>query len=145
MSVNISYNLWREIMDFFARLVSPCKECVRGNKIRCWESRCPVFRFRGIAGRVESASAAYLQRPQTEQQHVAVEREIVEKLTAIGRPITPRELMLTTTNSKVNKCHAIERLIRRGVVKEIRNDGGSRKILLQKWNPKQTKETDNEN
>lgn len=129
MNVSVSYGLWKEVSDFFSHIVRPCKDCIRGNRVRCWESRCSVFRFRGIASRVEAVGLS-MPNFESEPRHVAVEREIVERLRAIGKPIRPRDLRLATTISKVNKCHAIRRLIRRGVVKEIFTEGFQRMILL---------------
>ena len=91
--------LWREVRDFFAALVAPCKDCVRGNPLRCWYGDCAAFRFRDLARRIEGVSLhATVRIP----RHVLVENEILDALRSYGMPIYPSQLVLTTTNSKAN-------------------------------------------
>lgn len=135
MNVSVNYGLWKEVSGFFSAIVRPCKDCLRGNPNHCWESRCSVFKFRGIAFRVGKVSETLSQSVRV-RPHLEVENEILEKLGRIDGPVRPRDLYLQSTNSKVNKCHAISRLIRKKKIDEIRAEDGSRMILLHKKEPK---------
>ena len=127
-------NLWRDIRDFFAALVAPCKDCVRGNPIRCWQSDCAAFQFRDLARRIAAVS---VHTPVHIPHHVLVENEILDALYRYGVAIYPSQLVLSSTNSKVNKSHAISRLIRQGRIVEERINSYTRKISLPKnGNPK---------
>lgn len=126
-------SLWRDVRDFFAPLVSPCKDCVRGNSVRCWQGDCPAFRFRDIARRIEGVSLhAAVRIP----RHVRVENEILDALLRHGEAVYPSQLVLTSTNSSVTKSHAISRLVRQGRIVEERINDYTRKISLPKRNPK---------
>lgn len=127
-------DLWKDVRDFFAALVAPCKDCARGNPVRCWRADCAAFKYRDLARRVESvASHAAIRVP----RHVLVENEIVEALRRYGEPIYPSMIVLRTTNSKANKRNAIDRLVRQGRVIEERINDYTRKISL---SPNQKKE-----
>jgi hypothetical protein len=130
----VPVDLWRDIRDFFAALVAPCKECVRGNPVRCWYSGCAAFPFRDLARRIKAVSFhATVHIP----RHVLVENEILDALCRHGIPVYPSQLVLSSTNSKVNKSHAISRLIKQGRIVEERINSYTRKISLpENGNPK---------
>lgn len=123
----VPVDLWRDIRDFFAALVAPCKECVRGNPVRCWYSGCAAFPFRDLARRIKAVSfhtTVHIPR------HVLVENEILDALCRHGIPVYPSQLVLSSTNSKVDKSHAISRLIKQGRIVEERINSYTRKISL---------------
>ena len=124
--------LWHDVRDFFAALVAPCKDCVRGNLVYCWESRCAAFQFRNLARRIEAADG---RTPVRIPRHVLVENEILDVLRRYGIAVYPSQILLTTTRSKANKRNAIDRLVRQGRVVEERINSYTRKISL----PKTTK------
>lgn len=119
--------LWRDVRDFFASLVAPCKECVRGNPVRCWESRCAAFQFRDLARRIKAVHCGV---PVRVPRHVLVENEILDALRRYGIAVYPSQIQLTTTHSKANKRNAIDRLVRQGRVVEERINSYTRKISL---------------
>lgn len=128
--------LWRDVRDFFAALVAPCKDCMRGNPVRCWESRCAAFQFRDLARRIESAHGGV---PVHVPRHVLVENEILDALHRYGIAVYPSQIVLSSTRSKANKRNAIDRLVRQGRVIEERINSYTRKISLPtttKGNPK---------
>lgn len=135
MSVAVSYELWNDICDFFATLVAPCKECVRGNPVRCWRSDCAAFPFRDLARRIVMVSA---HAPVHVPRHVAIENEILDALHRFGgMPVYPSQIILATTHSKVDKTRAISRLVRQGrIVEERINDYTRRISLPTNGNPK---------
>lgn len=143
MSVSVQYDLWRSIVEFFSALVAPCKECVRGNPTRCWHSQCAAFRMRPLAYRVIEVGvpSANTAQNQTVPNHIAIDSEIVEKLSRYAYPVPASAIRLRSTNSRVKKCHAITRLIRHGIVEEVRLKGGGRLITLK--NKKRNPENDN--
>ena len=104
----------------FGALVAQCKDCVRGNPVKCWNPNCPTFKFRALARRIDALS------PNTKvhvPNHVLVEDEILDILRRYGKPVYPSMVVLTSTNSKVNKAHAITRLAKQGrIVVEQVND-----------------------
>lgn len=128
--------LWHDVRDFFAALVAPCKDCMRGNPVRCWESRCAAFQFRDLARRIESAHGGV---PVHVPRHVLVENEILDALHRCGIAVYPSQIVLSSTHSKANKRNAIDRLVRQGRVIEERINSYTRKISLPtttKGNPK---------
>ena len=136
MSVTVDMELWRDISDFFSAIVAPCKECLRGNPVKCWEAQCAAFRFRGIARRIKDVNVSTAELVKV-PHFIVIENEIIEKLSLMKRPVRPKDIRLRSTNNKVDKCHAIKRLIKKGIVKEIVPEKGSRLILLHtKWESK---------
>jgi hypothetical protein len=135
MSIAVPHELWNDIRDFFAALVASCKDCVRGNPIRCWNSDCAAFPFRDLARRIVAVS---VHAPVHVPRHVAVENEILDALHRCGGgPVYPSQIALTTTRSKVDKSHAISRLIKQGrIVEERINDYTRRISLPTNGNPK---------
>lgn len=131
----VPVDLWRDIRDFFAALVAPCKDCVRGNSIRCWNSDCAAFPFRDLARRIVAMSA---HAPIHVPRHIAIENEILDAMHRFGGgPVYPSQIALTTTRSKVDKSHAISRLIKQGRIVEERINDYTRRISLPKTgNPK---------
>lgn len=129
-------DVWGEIKGFFDTLVVQCKDCIRGNPLRCWHSGCPVFRFRNLARRIDSLS------PDTKvhiPQYIIVENEILEILRRYGKPVYPSMVVLTSTNSKACKSNAITRLAKQGrIVVEQVNDY-TRRISL----PQETQNKEN--
>ena len=119
--------LWRDIHDFFSAIVAPCKNCVRGNPVRCWQSECPAFQFRDIARRVEESSVSVTVRV---PKHILVENEILEALRRYGTAAYPSQIILSSTRSKANKRNAIDRLVRKGLVVEERINQYTSKISL---------------
>lgn len=143
MSVMIPSDIWKEVRGFFAALAAPCKDCVRGNTVRCWHSDCSAFQFRDIAHRIAAVNAVSAQpvaRPaHATPRHVSVENEILEIIRSRfgGGPVYPSQIALSTTRSRVDKSHAISRLIKRGLVVEERINEYTRRISLPKnGNPK---------
>ena len=124
--------VWHEVRRFFAALVSPCKECVRGNPESCVEPRCPVFKYRDIAALVLSAAASLRTPPPPlpEPKAVAVENEILALLKHYGKPVYPSMLVLQSTHSRANKRNAINRLVMRGLVVEERVNPYTRILSL---------------
>ena len=120
-------DVWREVKDFFACLVTPCKDCCRGNPIKCWHSKCPAYQFRNIARRVASTLEHGTLRI---QRHTLIENEILDILNRFNGPVYPSQLVLSTTNSKANKFTAINRLVREGRIVEERINEYTRKISL---------------
>lgn len=126
--VTIPARVWYEVRDFFAQIVSPCRDCLRGNFTNCWQSRCAAFKFRPIARDVlaikcDSTAPAL-------PMYVQIEDEILEQLSRYTRPVPPSALRLTTTRSKAVKSKTISRLVRRGLVIEDRADNHTRYISL---------------
>ena len=116
--VAVPPDVWNEVKGFFDSLVSQCKDCVRGNPVRCWNSNCKAFMFRSLARRIDALS------PDTKvhvPRHVIVENEILDILRRYGKPVYPSMVVLTSTNSKTNKAHAITRLAKQGriVVEQV--------------------------
>ena len=134
MSFAVPHDLWKDIRDFFAAIVAPCKDCARGNPSSCWNSGCAAFPFRDLARRVAVVSThAAVRIP----HHVAIENEILDQLSRYGSPVYPSQIVLSTTNSKVKKSHAISRLIRQKRIVEERINDYTRRISLPKTgNPK---------
>lgn len=130
-TVLIPIRVWKDVRDFFSQIVSPCKECVRGNPVRCWYSQCAAFKYRPIARDVlavplhQSANSAPII-----PTHVRVEQEILSALANFDCPITPATLKLRSTHSKAVKSKAISRLVKRGRIIEERIDNYIRYISL---------------
>ena len=136
-NIVVPAHIWKEVSDFFAAIVAPCRDCLRGNLHSCWESRCAAFQFRGLARSVASVSptGVRIRIP----RHVLIENEILDALQKFGKPIYPSMLVLTSTNSKANKRNAIDRLVRKGRIVETRINSYTRMISLpdkNKGNPK---------
>ena len=120
-------DLWDEVRAYFAALIAPCKTCLRGNPTQCWHPECPSFRVRDLARRIESVSNhGKVDIP----NHVRIEDEILDILRRYGRPVYPSMVILSSTNSKVSKCQAIDRLVKQGRVVEERINDYTRKISL---------------
>ena len=127
--ISVPVHIWKEVVNFFRQIVSPCAECVRGNPVRCWQSGCAAFKFRPIARDVLSVSSRQgpiLQLP----SFVLVENEIIELLRQYGKPMLPSMLRLSTTKSKAVKSKTISRLVRKGRIIEQRVDEHTRLISL---------------
>lgn len=120
-------SLWHDIRGFFAVIVAPCKDCVRGNPVRCWHSECAAFRFRELARRVEGVHGSVQVRV---PRHVLIENEVLAILRHYGEPVYPSMIVLTTTHSKANKRNAINRLVRKGLVVEQRVNSYTRLLSL---------------
>lgn len=120
-------DVWYEIKSYFDGLVAQCKDCVRGNPLKCWNPGCKAFMHRNLARRIDALS------PDTKvhiPRHVLIEDEIIDILGRYGKPVYPSMVVLTSTNSAVNKAHAITRLVEQGrIVVEKVNDY-TRKISL---------------
>ena len=120
-------DVWYEIKRFFDALVAPCKDCVRGNIVKCWIAKCPAHKFRSLARRIDAFT------PDTKAHiphHVQVENEILDILCRYAKPVYPSMVILSTTNSKTCKSNAITRLAKQGrIVIEQINDY-TRKISL---------------
>lgn len=125
--VEIPSDIWRDVCGFFEQIISPCKECVRGNTVKCWHSDCAAFKFRPLARDVLSVTT---QHATLTPAHIRVENEILEALKGFDRPVHPAALKLWTTNSRAVKSKAISRLVRRGLIKEERNGKYTRYISL---------------
>lgn len=112
--MNVPDDIWREIHDFFARIVTPCKDCVRGNLHQCFESRCPAFLFRAIFRRISSVGGRSASRAsRSVQSWVIVENDILSALkSAKSMRLRPRDIRINSTCSKANKHSAIKRLLR---------------------------------
>ena len=124
--VEIPSDLWKDIRGFFLPLIAPCKDCVRGNLNRCWHSDCAAFQFRYLGMRIADIGDNKVRKPHFAQ----IEDEIIDILRREGKPVYPSCIILATTKSKANKCSAINRLIRRGVIVETRINDYTRMISL---------------
>jgi hypothetical protein len=133
--VSVPSSIWKDVHDFFAALVDPCKCCVRGNPIQCWHGDCAAFPYRIIARDVLSVNSSPCDA-QVLQQHVLIENEILDALSRVKEPVLPSDLKLWVTNSKVAKSKAITRLVKRGKIIEKRIDDHTRYISLPKTNKK---------
>lgn len=127
--------LWREVRGYFAALVAPCKTCLRGNPTQCWYPECPAFRVRDLAYRVASTGVTE-DTPSAARQARIIEDEIIDILKHFDKPVYPSMIILTSTNSKANKSHAIDRLVKQGRIVEERINSYTRTISL----PTTTKE-----
>lgn len=125
--VEIPSNVWRDVCGFFEQIISPCKECVWGNIVKCWQSKCAAFKFRPLARDVLSVTTQHAALP---PNHIRVENEILQALKGFGRPVHPADLKLWTTNSRAVKSKAISRLVRRGLIREERSGKYTRYISL---------------
>lgn len=131
-------DVWLEVKGFFDSLVAPCKDCVRGNPVRCWNSGCRAFGFRSLARRIDALS------PNTKvhmPRHVLVEDEILDILRRYGKPVYPSMVVLTTTNSKTVKSNAITRLAKQGRIVVEQVNEYTRKISLPTNQDTQNKES----
>jgi hypothetical protein len=125
--VEIPSDVWRDVCGFFEQIISPCKECVWGNPVKCWRSECAAFKFRPLARDVLSVTTRHAALTPA---HIRVENEILEALKGFDRPVHPADLKLWTTNSRAVKSKAISRLVRYGLITELREGKYSRCISL---------------
>lgn len=127
--VEVPFNVWQEVHNFFAQIVEPCQNCVWGTPIQCWKSECAAFNYRPLARDVMSVHA---KSAHTIPDCVKVENEILEVLKSYTHPIHPSSIKLWTTNSRVIKSKAISRLVNRGLITEHRINSYTRYISLPK-------------
>lgn len=137
MNTIVPTRLWKEICDLFVALVAQCKDCVRGNPVRCWYSNCAAFPYRDLARRIVAVKYNMVSLA----HWMVVENEILATLKTIGRPVSPSALRLDSTRSKAVKHAAINRLVRKRCIVETRTGDHSRLISLpQNVNPKGKKQ-----